>query len=87
MHLPNLRYDHLSEVIRKMLDDRAPANPVDFVEEISLNIKRYRFGMGKDLIRDAFYIPPPVLDDAVNVTSNWTVWLELLPVQSYNSEF
>ena len=63
----------MSEVIRKMLDDRAPSNPVDFVEEISMNIKRYRFGLGKDLIRDGFFISPTILTDAAQIMDNWTV--------------
>jgi hypothetical protein len=57
-----------------MLDDRAPNNPVDFVEEISMNIKRYRFGMTKDMVRDAFYISAPVLADATLVSDSWKVF-------------
>jgi len=68
-----LRYDHMSEVFRKMLDARAPPNTVDFLEELSLNIKRYRFGPPRDLIRDSFYLSPPLVDDAAYVLDTWRV--------------
>lgn len=65
-------YDHLSDVIRKFLDDRAPNNPVDYLEEVSMNIKRYRFGIRKnDPLQDAFYISEPVLQDAKRLESYW----------------
>ncbi|CAL8143133.1 unnamed protein product [Orchesella dallaii] len=65
-------YDHLSDVIRKFLDERAPNNPVDYLEEVSMNIKRYRFGIGKmDPLQDAFHISEPILSDAKRVYAYW----------------
>lgn len=65
-------YDHLSDVIRKFLDDRAPNNPVDYLEEVSMNVKRYRFGIRKnDTLQDAFYISDPVIGDARRLLAYW----------------
>lgn len=65
-------YDHLSDVIRKFLDDRAPNNPVDYLEEVSMNVKRYRFGIRKnDVLQDAFYISDPVIGDARRLLAYW----------------
>lgn len=67
-----IRYDHLSDVIRKFLDERAPTNPVDYLEEVSMNVKRYRFGVGKkDALQEAFYISEPVLSDAKKTISQF----------------
>ena len=65
-------YDHLSDVIRKFLDERAPNNPVDYLEEVSMNVKRYRFGLKKeDTLQDLFYISEGVLSDAQRLLQYW----------------
>ena len=67
------RYDHFSELIRKLLDNRAPEDPVDYVEEMSLNLKRYRFRMSKDLVQDAYYLSKRAINDAEGKIRTWKV--------------
>lgn len=65
-------YDHLSDVIRKFLDERAPNNPVDYLEEVSMNVKRYKFGMKKDdTLQTVQEIGAPLLEDAKRVLNYW----------------
>ena len=54
-----------------MLDNKAPDNPVDFVEEMSLNLKRYRFGMNKDIMQESFYLSESMIEDAEGKITNW----------------
>jgi hypothetical protein len=60
-------------VIRKVLDDRGPTNPVDYLEEISMNVKRYRFQPTKDILQDVFQVSQPLLNDARYLTDHWKV--------------
>ncbi len=67
----------MSDVIRKLLDERAPKNAVDYLEEISMNVKRYRFQQPKDVLQDVFYISEPVLNEARYLNENWKVYKKL----------
>lgn len=57
-----LRYDHLVELLAKILAER-PRNAVDVFEEYSKKLKEERFKTKKDYLRD-LYIPPVQYDDA-----------------------
>lgn len=50
------RYDHLTEVLNKILAER-PENVIDFFEEYSRKVKEKRFRPMTDHLED-IYIPP-----------------------------
>lgn len=51
-----IRYDHLTEVLNKILAER-PENVIDFFEEYSRKVKEKRFRPMTDHLEDV-YIPP-----------------------------
>ncbi|XP_048510818.1 radial spoke head protein 6 homolog A [Athalia rosae] len=55
-------YDHLSEVLNKILSER-PKNAVDIFEQYSRQLKEERFRNNTDHIRD-LYVPPTQYEDA-----------------------
>ncbi|KAJ4442662.1 hypothetical protein ANN_04251 [Periplaneta americana] len=56
------RYDHLSELINKILEEK-PENVVDYFEEYSRNLKEERFRPATDRLQD-MYVPPGPLESA-----------------------
>ncbi|GCC16864.1 hypothetical protein chiPu_0020418, partial [Chiloscyllium punctatum] len=46
-------YDHLSQVLTKVLDER-PDNAVDIIEDISKKVKRSQFSKKMDTLRDEY---------------------------------
>jgi len=69
-------YDHLGEVIVKALDFYAPSRALNFVEEISLNVKRYRFQENKDNLNECFYMSKNIVNDASMMVGNWQQHVE-----------
>lgn len=57
-----IRYDHLIELLAKILAERPP-NVVDIFEEYSRKLKEERFKIKTDYLRD-LYIPLVQYDDA-----------------------
>lgn len=57
-----LRYDHLIELLAKILAEQ-PQNVVDIFEEYSKKLKEKRFKIKMDHLRD-LYISPVQYDDA-----------------------
>lgn len=57
-----LRYDHLIELLAKILAEQPP-NVVDIFEEYSKKLKEERFKIKMDHLRD-LYISPVQYDDA-----------------------
>ncbi|XP_069699823.1 radial spoke head protein 6 homolog A [Periplaneta americana] len=55
-------YDHLSELINKILEEK-PENVVDYFEEYSRNLKEERFRPATDRLQD-MYVPPGPLESA-----------------------
>lgn len=56
------RYDHLTELLAKLLAEQ-PRNAVDIFEEYSRKLKEERFKTKTDHLRD-LYVPPVQYDDA-----------------------
>lgn len=56
------RYDHLTELLAKLLAEQ-PRNAVDIFEEYSRKLKEERFKTKTDHLQD-LYIPPVQYDDA-----------------------
>ncbi|KAJ8892260.1 hypothetical protein PR048_004840 [Dryococelus australis] len=58
-------YDHLSQLLTKILTER-PDNVVEFFEEYSRELKESRFFPEKDLLRDV-YMPPEAYGEALRL--------------------
>lgn len=56
------RYDHLTELLAKLLAEQ-PRNAIDIFEEYSRKLKEERFKTKTDHLRD-LYVPPVQYDDA-----------------------
>lgn len=60
-----LRYDHLTEVLAKILAER-PKNAVDIFEEFSRKVKEERFKTQSNHLRDV-YVAPAQYEDAKEI--------------------
>lgn len=67
------RYDHLTEVLAKILAER-PKNVVDFFEEYSRRVKEERFKASANHIRD-LYVPPARYENAKKIIELFKVRL------------
>lgn len=71
MKIENFRYDHLTEVLAKILTER-PKNAVDIFEEFSRKVKEERFKIKSSHLRDV-YVPPTQFEHAKKIINLFKV--------------